>query len=72
MNNSILAKLPNGFKELRAGSLYANSDPLLGGIIDQNRVSGKFFVIFNRCDVKSVEEIDTLEEAVEVFCRKMT
>lgn len=47
--------------------IACNNDPQLGGIIDSNLVSGKWFIIFNDDDLDMVEGLDTREDAFKVF-----
>lgn len=47
--------------------IACNNDPLLGGIIDTNMVSGLWFVIFNDDDLEMVEGLQSREEAFKVF-----
>jgi hypothetical protein len=46
-----------------ANGIATNNDPILGGIIDQNIVSGKWFVIFNSDEIEAIEGIDARAEA---------
>ena len=47
--------------------IACNNDPQLGGIIDSNLVSGKWFIIFNDDDLDMVEGLDSREDAFKLF-----
>lgn len=47
--------------------ILCNGDPLSGGIIDSEILSGKWFVIFNREGLQSISGIESREEAVSAF-----
>jgi len=67
MNNShIYNTAPTGFSESITG-MCANSDPIVGGIIDSRIVDGKWFVIFNDDDLDMVEGLESREEAFQVY-----
>lgn len=47
--------------------IACNNDPVLGGIIDSNLVSGLWFVIFNDDDLEMVEGLQSREEAFKIM-----
>lgn len=59
--------LLQGWSETRANGMAINADPVLGGIVDQNIASGKWFVVFNHADIESVEGFDSRDAAFEAF-----
>jgi hypothetical protein len=44
-------RLPEGWSESAPGRLMTNPDPIVGGVIDCEDVSGEWFVIFSRNDL---------------------
>lgn len=52
---------------INGDGVACNTDPVLGGIIDSNIVSGKWFIIFNDDDLETAEGIDSRDEAFKVF-----
>lgn len=67
---TIDSPLPVGWQEGESG-IATNPDPISGGIIDTNIVSGKWFVIFNRVDLAPIEELDTRQQAFEAFANSI-
>lgn len=53
--------------KINGAGIACNADPVLGGIIDSNIVSGKWFVIFNDDDLETIEGLDSRYEAFKVF-----
>lgn len=46
------------------GSIATNTDPVLGGIVDCNIATGKWFIIFN-ADIPTIEGLNSRDEAFE-------
>jgi hypothetical protein len=65
------SSLPKGWTEVAKGGMATNSDPIDGGIVDSNIVSGKWFVIFNRDDLDFSEGYTNRENALEYFFKKI-
>jgi hypothetical protein len=55
--------LPEGWTEARPGGMATNRDPVKGGIIDHEDVSGKWFVIFSRDDLPVLDGFASRDEA---------
>lgn len=64
MTNSTL---PSGFTEATKGGLICSADLVHGGIIDQEIVSGLWFVIFNDDSIDSLNGFSTRDEAIAAF-----
>jgi F420-dependent methylenetetrahydromethanopterin dehydrogenase len=58
--------LPQGW-EGSGNGLVCNADPVLGGIIDRNLVSGQWFVVFNADDISVIEDIASRDDAFRLF-----
>lgn len=58
--------IPQGWTT-NASGLACNPDPLLGGIIDKNIVSGEWFAIFNCEEIEPIEGIQSRGEAFDAF-----
>ena len=56
-------QLPAEWKEAYAGGMATNLDPIRGGIIDSEIVSGKWFVIFNDDSIANIEGLSSRREA---------
>lgn len=48
-------------------TIACNADPILGGIIDSEIVSGKWFIIFNDDDLEMITDLSSRDEAFIVF-----
>lgn len=59
MSNS----LPEGWTEAYPGGMAANRDPVHGGIIDNEIVSGLWFAIFNREDLPVLDGFTSRDDA---------
>lgn len=57
--------LPEGWTEAYPGGMATNRDPVKGGIIDSEIVSGLWFVIFHRDDLPLLDGFNSRDEA---FC----
>ena len=55
--------LPSGWTEGYPGGIATNPDPIQGGIVDKEIVSGKWFLIFNHSDKIAVDGYATREDA---------
>lgn len=47
--------------------LACNADPVLGGIIDSEIVSGKWFIIFNDDELEMITDLASRDDAFKVF-----
>lgn len=61
------AYLPEGWTEATPGGMATNRDPIKGGIVDNEIVSGKWFAIFNRSDIAPFDGFATRAEAFAAF-----
>ncbi|WP_425953102.1 hypothetical protein [Ralstonia pseudosolanacearum] len=61
--------LPANWTEATPGGMATNPDPMLGGIVDREIVSGKWFVVFNRDDLDLLDGFATRQSAFEAFAR---
>ena len=59
--------LPPNWTEVSEGGMATCADPVFGGIIDQNIVTGKWFVIPNQADKKINEFFETRNEAFHAY-----
>lgn len=66
MNN-----LPLGWTEVSKGGMATNPDPVVGGIVDLEIVSGKWFVIFNRIDLDLLDGYYNRDQAFMAFTSKI-
>lgn len=55
--------LPQGWTEAYPGGLATNTDPIKGGIIDSEIVSGLWFVIFSRDNLPLLDGFTSRDEA---------
>lgn len=55
--------LPDGWTEAFPGGMATNTDPVRGGIIDNEIVSGLWFVIFSREDLPILDGFSSRDEA---------
>ena len=60
------ASLPEGWKGFVNG-IATNEDPISGGIIDKEIVSGKWFVIAQNDAIENMEDFDTQQEAFDAL-----
>lgn len=56
-------RLPKGWSESAPGRMMTNTDPVSGGIIDCEDISGEWFVIFSRDDLPVLDGFASREEA---------
>lgn len=55
--------LPAGWTEVSPGGMATNTDPVRGGIVDSEIVSGKWFAIFNDDTIPMIEGMSSRAEA---------
>lgn len=58
-----MSNLPTGWTESAPGRIATNRDPVLGGIIDNEIVSGRWFVIFNSDHIAPIDDLPNREAA---------
>jgi len=63
--------LPDGWTESAPGGLITNTDPVKGGIIDSEIVSGKWFVIPNSDAIQQLNGFDTRDDALAALEREV-
>jgi hypothetical protein len=68
MGNS---KMTDGWHHLAEDAMATNIDPIAGGIIDKQIVSGKWFVIPNNDAIPQVEDLETKAEALAYLASKV-
>jgi hypothetical protein len=59
--------LPEGWTEAAPGGMATNPDPSTGGIIDRTIADGKWFVVFHRDGLETLEGFPTRQSAFEAF-----
>lgn len=59
--------LPEGWTEAYPGGMATNRDPVKGGIIDSEIVSGLWFVIFHRDDLPLLDGFNSRDEAFRAY-----
>lgn len=63
--------LPDGWTEAEPNGLIANPDPIKGGIIDNEAVSGKWFAIPNNDAIPQINNLNTREDALAALTREI-
>jgi hypothetical protein len=63
--------LPEGWTEASPGGLATNPDRINGGIVDKVMMSNEWFVIFNRDDLPLIDNLNSREEAFQVFAERL-
>ena len=63
--------LPDGWTEAKPNGLIVNPDPINGGIIDNEIVSGKWFTIPNNDAIPQITNLDTREDALAALTREV-
>ena len=58
-----MTTLPEGWTEAFPGGLACNPDPIKGGIIDKEILSGKWFVVFGRVNLPILDGFPSRDEA---------
>lgn len=64
--------LPTGWSEAFPGGLACSADPVTGGIIDNEIVSKKWFVIFNREDLPTIDGLASRDDALHAYVERMS
>lgn len=59
--------LPEGWTEASPGGLATNPDPIKGGIIDSEMVSGLWFVVFSRDDLPLLDGFASRDDAFRAY-----
>jgi len=65
------SNLPTGWTEATPGGMITNPDPVVGGIIDINLASQKWFVIFNDDRYDPIEGLASRDDAINSFLAVM-
>jgi len=60
-------QLPVGWTEAFQGGIITNSDPVNGGIIDTEIVSGEWFVIPNNDAILTISHLDSRADALKAL-----
>lgn len=63
--------LPPGWTEATRGGMACNPDPDTGGIIDQEVISGEWFVVFNREELDTISGLGSRAEAFAKYASVM-
>lgn len=63
--------LPTGWTEATPGGMATNRDPVVGGIVDDEIVSGKWFAIANRGDIPTLTGFSSRAEAFAALKRAL-
>lgn len=71
VRNNEPTPLPDGWTEAEPNGLIANPDPIKGGIIDNEIVSGKWFAIPNNDAIPQITDLDTREDALAALVREV-
>jgi hypothetical protein len=61
----------DGWNHLAEDAMATNGDPIVGGIIDKQIVSGKWFVIPNNDAIPQVEDLETKADAFAYLASKV-